>query len=46
MVLEEDWDSVGETAKPERRKIYFFTPLPCLTWIYTVLKTYSSGEAA
>ena len=20
MVLEEDWDSVGETAKPERRK--------------------------
>ena len=26
MVLEEDWDSVGETAKAERRKIYFFNP--------------------
>ena len=44
MVLEEDWDSVGDTSKPERRKISFFQPFPCLTWIYTVLNMYSSSE--
>ena len=26
IVLEEDWESVDETSKPERRKISFFNP--------------------